>query len=119
MTDNGNPDREFAIAAARTADAHKASEIAILDVSKIFFLATYFVIATARSERHLHALADELREMTKKTGRKTLGVEGLGGGGWVLFDAGEIIAHLFLEEERKLYDLEMLWGDAPKINWQE
>ncbi|MHC4663440.1 MAG: ribosome silencing factor [Planctomycetota bacterium] len=109
--------KEFALACAQTIDKLKASDIVILDVSEVFLLSSCFVIATARNPRHLRALTDELDRLVKKSGKKKLGVEGLDGSGWVLYDCGEIIVHLFLGEDRGLYDLEMIWGDAPEIEF--
>ncbi|TET39594.1 MAG: ribosome silencing factor [Planctomycetota bacterium] len=111
-------DQKFAVACARILDSHKASDIVILDVAEVFLLASYFVIATARNQRHLRALADELDTYLKENEKQKLGVEGRDEGGWLLFDIGDVIVHVFLEDDRELYDLEMLWGDAPQIKYE-
>ena len=36
---------------------------------------------------------------------------------WVLLDFGDFVLHLFDADWRHLYDLELLWGDAPRLEW--
>ena len=112
-------DREPAIIAARLADSMKASEIEVLDMSGVFDLADFFVIATCGSERQLHAVASEIEMVFKKRGMKKLGIEGWDRGGWLLLDFDDIIVHLFTEQARDYYQLENLWGDAEKVEWRE
>lgn len=80
----------------------------------------YFVIASGSSSRQVKAIADEVvGKLNPTQGPKTSAVclvEGYQEGDWVLIDAGEAVAHLFLPEQRSFYDLENLWGDAPRIN---
>jgi ribosome-associated protein len=111
-------DQKFAVACARILDSHKASDIVILDVSEVFLLASFFVIATVRNQRHLRAISDALDDFLKENKKKKLGVEGRNESGWLLYDVGDVIVHVFLEDDRELYDLEMLWGDAPKIKFE-
>ncbi len=110
-------EREFAVACAQVLDNHKASDIVILDVSEVFLLASCFVIGTTRNQRHMRAISDALDSFLKENKKQKLGVEGRNEGGWLLYDIGDVIVHVFLEADRELYDLEMLWGDAPRIDW--
>ena len=68
----------------------------------------------------MRALADEvLRHMKKEEGVRPLGTEGTDGNSvWILYDFGDIVLHVFTEEARKLYDLEHLWADAPRVDWK-
>jgi len=68
------------------------------------------VIATGRNSRQLAAMAQHLDEKLSKAGSKTIGIEGLAQGEWVLLDGGDIIVHLFRPEIRKFYNLEKMWG---------
>jgi ribosome-associated protein len=110
---------ESAISAARVSDSMKATEIEVLDMTGIFDLADFFVLATCQSERQLKAVAAEIENILTERGLKKLGVEGWDRGGWLLLDFDEVIVHLFTETARDYYQLENLWGDAEKVNWQE
>ncbi len=54
----------------------------------------------------------------KALSMKKYGMEGYRGARWILIDYGSVIVHLFDKEMRNYYDLEFLWGDAPKISWE-
>lgn len=108
-----------ALAAARVAaDAaldKKAENVVILDVAGLTGYADCFVIATGTSDRQVSAIADSIEEKMKKAGHRPIGVEGHGLGHWVLLDFGDVVAHVFYEEARALYDVEGLWADARRI----
>jgi len=78
------------------------------------------VIATGLSLTHMRATTENLAREMKQDGLRPLGLEGFEPPGpWVLADYGDVVVHLFLEETRKYYNLERLWGDAPRLAWQE
>lgn len=78
------------------------------------------MIATGSSRINVQALADHVEERLKEDfGVKPLRVEGRSQGEWVLVDFGDIIVHIFQAEAREFYSLERLWGDAPRIKWEE
>ena len=104
---------------AKIADGKKAQDIVILDVNKISSITDYFVICSAINERQLHAIADEIDKQMKKISVMKYGMEGYREAKWVLIDYGDFIVHIFEKEIRGYYDLELLWGDAPKIEWQD
>lgn len=73
----------------------------------------FFVVCTGTSDRHVKALADSVEEFARKELRdKPISREGLQLGEWVLIDYVNIVVHIFLEEKRRFYDIEGLWGDA-------
>ena len=109
--------KEIAITCAKIADEKKARDIVILDVDKISSITDYFVICSAINERQLHAIADEIDKQMKKISVMKFGMEGYREAKWVLIDYGDFIVHIFEKEIRGYYDLELLWGDAPKIEW--
>lgn len=74
-----------------------------------------FVIASGRSERQVQAIADGIVEKAAGAGRKPVGVEGYTAGRWILVDLSDVVVHVFLPEEREVYRLERLWGDAPVV----
>jgi ribosome-associated protein len=109
----------IACTCAQLADERKAERIVVLEVGKLAFFTDYFVIATGRNERQIRAIAEEIQAQMKARDQEVLGVEGEPESGWVLIDLGEAVVHLFNPETRGIYDLELLWGLAPKTEWQE
>ena len=77
-------------------------------------LCDYFVVVSAPSSVRVKAIVDHIEESMKKEGLKARVKEGYAEAMWVLLDYGDVIAHVFYHETRKFYDLETLWGDAPK-----
>lgn len=89
-------------------------------MEEAFFLSDVFVIATGSSITNVQALADHVEENLKEAyNTKPLRVEGRTQGEWVLVDFGDIIVHIFQAEPREFYSLERLWGDAPRVKWEE
>ena len=79
-----------------------------------------FVITSGSNIRQVRTIADEVERKLKEQGAEApLQVEGLGDASWVLLDYGDFVVHIFLRETRAYYDLERLWGDAPRIAWEE
>jgi len=66
----------------------------------------------------MRALAEEVDRMLREHGSRPLGIEGRGDSQWILHDFGDIVLHVFSPEARKLYDLEHLWADAPRVDWK-
>lgn len=101
---------------AQVLDEQKLTDIKIFDVRNSLQITDYFVIATGRNPRHVKAAAGKLvREMRARKIRRR-GLEGYGDGKWVLVDLADVVVHLFLEESRRYYDLELLWGDSPLVD---
>jgi len=90
----------------------KASDLLVLNLTEISSFADYFVICSAGSERQAHAIADAIEETLRSRGRRPISIEGYAAARWVLLDYGEVLFHVFLEESRRFYGLERLWGDA-------
>ena len=107
-----------ASAAAAAIDDKKGLGVVLLDVSGLLVITDVFVIATGASRRHVKALAEDVEEVLKESDRRPLRREGLADGTWVLLDYGDIVVHVFDEETRSFYDLERLWGDAPRLDFQ-
>ena len=100
---------------AQTLNDKQAEDIVVLDVEGIVNYASYFIIASGRTERHVCALANHIERSMKAYMGRPLSSEGTENGLWVLLDYGDILVHLFRREERDFYDLEGLWQDAPKV----
>ena len=99
---------------AQIADDRKALEIVVLDVRQHLYLTDYFVIASGANPRQLRAIADEVAREAKEAGVHRIGAEGLPVSRWVLLDYGDVIVHVFDQATRDFYDIERLWGDAPR-----
>ncbi len=74
-----------------------------------------FLIATGTSRRHVLSLAEEAEERLRDQDRRPLRREGLEDARWVLLDYGDLVIHVFDAETRAYYDLERLWGNAPRL----
>jgi ribosome-associated protein len=109
---NKTPRHKELNAAIETLDDKKADQITVLDLEEKSSVARYFVIASATSQTHLNALRYALEERWKKKFDRRLKSEARAGSGWQVVDLGDILVHLFTEEERHRYNLEGLWGDA-------
>ncbi len=107
----------LAAACARMAEDRKADHIVVLHVEPLTSIADYFVIATGRNVRQLRAMSAQIKLGIEGLGHTPIGMEGTAESGWILVDLGDVIVHLFDHERRELYDLEVLWGDAPVVDW--
>lgn len=93
-----------------------ARDIVILDVEDLVGYASHFVVVSGRSERQVQSLAEHAKDQMRAThGLRPLSVEGLQGGRWALVDFGDVVVHIFREDDRDFYDLEGLWHDAPRV----
>lgn len=110
---------EHACLAAKVCEDLRGKDTIVLDLTGITPLFDYFVISTGNSRRQMAAIADEVRRTLKRSGSKSRGLEGIESSKWIVQDFGDVIVHVFTEEARKLYDLEHLWGDAPRVDWSE
>jgi ribosome-associated protein len=106
---------EIANIAAIAADAKQAEDIVAIDVSGPLPLTDVFFIASGRNERNVVAIAGEIEDKLLEAGVKCLRREGRAEGRWVLLDFGDIVAHIFHEEDRMYYALERLWKDCPAV----
>ena len=100
----------------KAADSKHAEDLLALDVREISLLADYFVICSASNERQINAIIDEVVEREEEAGIEEKRIEGKDGAKWVLIDLGEVIVHVFSNDERAFYNLEKLWSDAPLVN---
>jgi ribosome-associated protein len=92
--------------------------IVLLDVSGLLVITDLFVIASGTSRRHVLTLAEEVEARLKQDDRRPLRREGMEDATWVLLDYGDFVVHVFDEETRRYYDLERLWGDAPRLEFE-
>lgn len=116
MTKTKNDPRAVAEFCAREAEERKAADIVSLKVSELTTIADYFVLCTAQSEPQMKALSSWLQKRVFEEFKiKPSAVDGESVSKWVLIDFGNVIIHIMTPEMRERYQLESLWGDAPKL----
>ena len=108
--------RELANKAALIAAERNCTDITVLDITGISPATNYFVIATSTSARQARTVTDEITEFAKKNGHQRFGSAGYEQGRWILTDFVDVVVHIFDEEYREYYNLEMLWGDAKHLD---
>ena len=111
----GIDDKDFAVAAAKIAFERNCTAITVLDLTGKSPATDYFVIVTSTSARQGRSVTDEICEYAKKHGVERFGRAGYEQGRWILIDFVNIVVHIFDDEYRQYYDLEMLWGDAEHL----
>jgi ribosome-associated protein len=108
--------KKLAMLCRELADNRKAEDILILDVHEISSITDYFVIASGTSEPHLRAISDELHDKLRDEHQvRPRAVDGTLQAGWLVLDFFDVIVHLMRVDVRKHYNLEGLWGDAPRL----
>jgi ribosome silencing factor RsfS/YbeB/iojap len=108
--------RKLALLCRELADNKKAEEIVILDVRELSSVTDYFVLASGTSEPHLRAIVDEIADKLREDyQQKPKAVDGTLQAAWVVLDYFDVIVHVMRKDVRERYDLETLWGDAPRV----
>jgi ribosome-associated protein len=108
--------KKLALLCREFADNKKAEDLVVLDVRKLSSVTDYFVIATGTGEPHLHAILDEITDRLRdEHDERPRAVDGTAHGAWVVLDFFDVIVHVMRADVRERYDLESLWGDAPRV----
>jgi len=113
-----NPE-ELVNLAALAASEVKPTTLVILDLRGLCSFTDHFLVVGADSERQVQAIADRIEERLAKVAIRMLHREGYEEARWILLDYNDFVVHIFDEETRRYYDLEGLWGDAPKRDLQK
>ncbi len=100
--------------AAELAQERKAGDVVVLDLRGISSATDYFLIASGNSDVQVKAIASHVVDELKKDEHRPEHVEGMTGGRWVLLDYIDFVVHVFHPQARSFYQLENLWGDAPR-----
>ena len=90
----------------------------MLEVRDLIVITDYFVICSGTSDRQVRTIADAVEKSLAERGTKAIRREGRSDGRWVLLDFVDLVVHVFVDEERRYYELERLWKDAPKLRWE-
>ena len=106
--------REMAKTACRALSEKKAEDLRVIEISEISPLADYFIIATGSNTNQIQAMVDAVDEALTKEEHQVKQIEGNRNSSWVLMDYGDIIVHIFSQEDRLFYNLEKIWTDGKR-----
>lgn len=110
--------REWCEIAARACWDKGGDDTVILSVGRTLSITDAFVISSGTNPRQVRTMAEEVEEKVKRSGGPApIRVEGLDDARWVLMDYGDFVVHLLLEEARDFYQLDRLWSDAERWDW--
>lgn len=99
-----------------TLDAKKAEDLRILYVGEKSSITDFIVLATGNSDPHLRALTNSLHRELKDMKVTLVGSDAVPGSGWAVFDAFDVMVHVFTTEQRDFYRLDDLWKDARSVD---
>jgi ribosome-associated protein len=108
----------LAIDAARMLADTRCHNVAVLDVSGLSPVTDFMVLATGTSPRQMRSAVDDVDEMAEPLGHRALARSDDGAGNWMLMDFVDVVVHVFSQEARSYYDLDGLWGDAQRVEWE-
>ena len=117
--------RHLAVTLARVCAENRCRDVTVLDLRKLSPVTDFFVLATGTSARQMRSVGERAVDAGRQLGQKPFGVEGIEtmegaeASRWILVDYVDVIVHVFTPESRGYYDLELLWGDAPRVDWQK
>ena len=109
--------RQLAIELARITHDDRCEDVAVMDLRGLSPVTDFFVICSGTSDRQMRTAADHAIEYGRKIGEPPFSKSGLETATWILIDFVNVVLHIFTPEHRDYYDLELLWGDAPRIDW--
>ena len=101
---------------ARLCDEAKAADVQVLRVLELVAYTDWFVVCSGRSDRHVRAIHDLIKDELGREGQKPLSIEGSDAAQWILMDYGSVVVHVFFEPVREFYALERLWSEAPRLD---
>ena len=114
-----NREQEMLSIACKAIDDKKALDIKVIDIREVSVIADYFVITSGSNLNQVQAIVDNVEEQLGRAGFEPKQVEGTRSSNWILMDYGDIIIHVFEEENRLFYDLERIWRDGKELDASE
>lgn len=108
--------KEMAKLICQALEEKKAEDIKIINIEEVSVLADYFIIASGTNRNQVQAMADNVEEVLGKAGAVPKQIEGYQTANWILLDYGDVIVHVFDEENRLFYDLERIWRDGKAVS---
>lgn len=111
--------KDIAQKIAAAANDKKAKDILLLNMEGLSPVTDFYVVCSASNSTLVKAIADNIEDKLAEAGVHPTHKEGYADARWVLLDYGDVVTHVFLEEERDFYNLEQLWADAPSESFVE
>ncbi|MFZ4429218.1 MAG: ribosome silencing factor [Phycisphaerales bacterium] len=108
----------FAVDAARLLFDDKCEEVTLLDVRSKSMVCDYIIIGSGTSDRQMASALEHVKQLGHGRGFTAFHVSADDGSTWLLADFVDVVIHLFEPNIRAHYDLETLWGDAPRVEWE-
>lgn len=112
-------EKQMAQLVCRALDEKKGCDIKVIDIHDVSVIADYFVIASGSNQNQVQAMVDNVEEQLGRAGFEPKQVEGVRNSSWILMDYGDVIVHVFDEENRLFYDLERIWRDGKTLDMEE
>jgi len=113
-----DPARQLAVGAARIAHEDNAEDIVVLNLRGVSPVTDYFVICTGTSDRQMRTVADDVCQFAQSIGQPVWQVAGTESAQWIVLDFVDVVVHVFDAAHREYYDIELIWGGAPKVRWK-
>lgn len=110
--------KAFAIACARMLSDDKCEDIVVLDVSGISQMSDFIIVASGTSDRQMRSAADDVADLGLKHNSPAFKRDVDDRATWIIVDFVDVVVHIFEPNTRAHYDLEMLWGDADRLEWE-
>ena len=105
--------------ACKAIDDKKGQDIKVIDIHNVSVIADYFVIASGTNYNQVQAIVDNVEEQLGRAGFEAKQIDGNRNSSWILMDYGDVIVHVFDEENRLFYDLERIWRDGKVLEMDE
>ena len=105
--------------ACKAIDDKKGQDVKVIDIHTVSVIADYFVIASGANSNQVQAIVDNVEEQLGRAGFEAKQIEGNRNSSWILMDYGDVIVHVFDEENRLFYDLERIWRDGKVLEMDE
>ena len=105
--------------ACKAIDDKKGQDIKVIDIHTVSVIADYFVIASGSNSNQVQAIVDNVEEQLGRAGFEAKQIEGNRNSSWILMDYGDVIVHIFDEENRLFYDLERIWRDGKVLEMDD
>jgi ribosome-associated protein len=110
--------RQFAVESARHFAATRCHNVVVLEMQGLSPITDFMVIGTGTSPRQMRTVVDQLEELAEPKGHRKLSRSGDETSQWIVVDFVDVVCHVFSQDARQFYDLDNLWGDAKRVEWE-